>query len=165
MGTIRVNTIGVSATVEALEAYKARVSIATREATKASADALQRSARANFHGYHSPGFHHVGGSAPNIVTGNLQKSIVSSPVVQTGVGRFATRVGPTAIYSRVIELGGYITPKEKRYLSWFDAQVGVQRFEKGVSIPPHPFFVPAAEAMPPKMYEIFLEAWTEAVTS
>lgn len=162
MGDINISFDGVSAIVAELEALKSRMNRATEDATTKTGDRLRHTAILNFHGSHPPGFHHVGGDAPNIVSGNLAWSIVAPPSVNVGTGRYMTRVGPTAIYARVIEFGAHITPKERQYLSWFDAQVGTRRYLKEVNIPPHPYFTPAYEETPPQMRQIFSSAWERA---
>ena len=48
---------------------------------------------------------HVGGDKPNIITGNLRRSIRMTPIVKVGRGDYWTKVGPNAIYGRSVELG------------------------------------------------------------
>lgn len=163
VGNITVKFEGLSPLIAAIEAIKPRLDAATREATKETGNTLERDARANFEGTHAPGFWHVGGDKPNTVSGNLQQSIIFlQPVTPQGPGRFATRIGPTSIYSRVIELGAHIDAKTTEYLHWFDAQYGVDRYKKSVDIPPRPFFTPARMTLGPKMEAIFYTAWKEA---
>lgn len=165
MAEITVRIGGLSPLIAAIERVKQQIDAATRDATEESADMLQRDARANFLGSHAPGWHHVGaGDRPNEVSGDLQRSIrFLTPTVQVGPATYMNRSGPTMVYSRVIELGARITPKEAKMLSWFDAQMGVQRFESGVTIPPRPYFAPARNSLPPKMYEIFKTKWSGAL--
>ena len=151
---IKVNDGSVAELIAAIEEIKAKVDSATKSATEKSAQYLQARAVANFHGAHPVGFHHVGGDKPNTVTGFLQRSIIYSPVVG-GNGVYTTTEGPTAIYSRVIELGAHITHQEAAYLSWFDAQMGVRRFVKDVNIPPRPYFTPAYESLITHIEPIF----------
>ena len=164
MGDIQIRIENVSAVIAALEGIKKKLDPATRKATQQSGDELRRAARSNFVGWHAPGIHHVGGDQPNRVSGDLQQSIIAlTPVSPMGPAKYQTRIGPTAIYSRVIELGAHITPKEAKMLSWFDAEMGVRRYEKGVTIPPRPFFTPAALSLAPKMRAIFVTAWKDAI--
>ena len=141
---------------------KDKIDAATYEATKKSAEYLQSRAVHNFEGGHPYGFHHVGGAAPNTVSGFLQRSIIYKPITGAA-GVYTTHEGPTAIYARVIELGAHITPTEKKYLSWFDAQYGVQRYEKEVTIPPHPYFIPAYRSLAERMDGIFYTALSTAL--
>ncbi len=162
MSDITITIDGLSELLASLEAIKARVDTATRYATRDSGKQLQSDARHNFSGSHAPGFWHTGGNQPNTVTGNLQASILSTPVVQQGRAKYATRVAPHAIYSRVIEFGAHIDVKTAKYLHWFDAQFQVDRYKKSVDIPPYPYFRPARMTLPPKMEQIFALAWRGA---
>ena len=163
MGNIHITFSGLSAIIAEIEALKGRIDTATRDATTKSGDRLKIDAILHFHGQHAPGAWHVGGDAPNFVSGYLASTIAAPPSVNTGTARYETQVGPTAIYSRVIEFGYvHLTPKDKQYLSWFDTQYGVRRYRKYVDIPPHPFFTPAFLEMPPQMTRIFHDYWERA---
>ncbi len=163
MGDVTIKIDGVSALIAALEAKKTAIDRATYAATGESGRLLQSDARRNFQGSHAPGFHHIGGDKPNTVTGDLQASIrFLTPTVKEGPGVYSNRSGPSAVYGRIIELGGHITPIAAKYLSWFDAQMGVQRFRKSVDIPPRPYFTPSRMALPPKMEAIFYRQWSGA---
>lgn len=162
MGDITVRIEGLAPLLASLHSLKAREDAATRSATRDSGQRLVFDARSNFLGSHAPGFWHIGGARPNTVTGTLQASILSTSVVSTGPGRYSTRVGPHAIYARVIELGAHIDAKSAKYLHWFDAQHGVDRYKKSVDIPPRPYFVPAVSSLPSKMETIFYAAWRGA---
>lgn len=161
MGNITVSFDGVSSLIAAIEAIKPRIDAATRAATKETGNRLQTDARANFSGSHAPGWHHVGGDKPNTVSGHLQQSIMFlRPVTQTAPGRYTTKIGPTAIYSRVIELGDTIHGNP--LLAWWDAQEARWQRRHQVTVPPRPFFTPARMSLAPKMESIFYAAWREA---
>lgn len=163
MGEISVRFEGVSALIAALEAKKNAIDRATHDATDQSGRLLQADARANFQGTHAKGWHHLGGDKPNVVSGDLQASIrFLTPTTKEGPAKYSNRSGPTMVYSRTIELGGHITPVAAKYLSWFDAQMGVQRFRKSVDIPPRPYFSPARFSLEPKMSAIFYRSWLGA---
>lgn len=163
MADITITIDGVSDVVAALEIIKAKVDRATYVATDTSGRLLQSDARHNFQGAHAPGFHHIGGDKPNTVSGHLQGSIrFLTPTIKIGPGEYSNRSGPTAIYSRVIELGARIDAKTAKYLHWFDAQMGVDRFKKSVVIPPYPYFIPARMSLAPKMQSIFYSNWSDA---
>lgn len=67
---------------------------------------LIKLAQANFEGSHAKGEPHVGGIKPNMVSGNLRRSIqAQGGVRQVGLGVYSTTVGPTAKYGRRVELG------------------------------------------------------------
>jgi hypothetical protein len=113
--------LGVSEVVGALEKITVAVDVSSRMTAAEGSSLVVRKAKANFSGSHRPGQPHVGGDQPNVVTGNLRRSIRATPLIRLGFGDYATRVGPTAIYGRRVELG---------YLN-----------QRG-----YPYFVPAATA-------------------
>lgn len=93
-------------------------------------------AQENFEYSHAKGEPHVGGDKPNIVTGYLRRSIRNSGIVRLGFADYATKVGPTAVYGRAIELG----------------------LRNGAK---YPFFGPAVESTHPELEAIQDEAWAE----
>ena len=162
---IEIKIEGVSAVVTAIEALKSRLDIATRVATTKSGQTLQSKAVSNFRGTHTRVEHHLGGDSPNTVTGNLQRSIITRPTIHIGPGRYQSVVTPTAIYSRVIELGATITPTEKEYLSWIgiraDGSLG-RIYKKSVVVPPYPYFIPAYRSTALVMRNIYSTYWGAA---
>jgi hypothetical protein len=66
---------------------------------------IEARAKRNFSGSHKAGAPHVGGDKPNIVTGYLRRSIMSTPPVHLGIASYAATIGPTAVYGRAVELG------------------------------------------------------------
>lgn len=88
--------------------------------TTAGADTV-REAQGNFEGSHKKGEPHVGGDKPNVVTGNLRRSIRYTPPERLGMFEYSTQVGPTTVYGRAVELG-------------YAAR----------NVRPHPYFTPAA---------------------
>lgn len=66
---------------------------------------LIKDAQGNFEGSHKKGQPHVGGSKPNIVTGNLRRSIMADSLIHVAMGEYSTSVAPTAKYGRRVELG------------------------------------------------------------
>lgn len=66
---------------------------------------LIKAAQANFSGSHRKGEPHQGGPLPNVVTGNLRRSIIAGGIRRDGPGAYRNSVGPTAVYGRRVELG------------------------------------------------------------
>jgi hypothetical protein len=97
--------VEVAATIAALEAMKARVEAATPIATAQGGAVIVRNAQER-----AP----VGPPAP----GTLLRSIVADPVIQTGDETWMVRAAPHVVYGRIRELGGIITPVEKKVLAW-----------------------------------------------
>jgi Bacteriophage HK97-gp10, putative tail-component len=79
--------------------------LAARENVRVAAMSLVRDAQNNFQGSHKKGQPHVGGDKPNIVTGNLRRSIMADSMKHYGMGVYSTSVGPTMKYGRRVELG------------------------------------------------------------
>lgn len=98
-------TQGLTESLKALQGMQARADAAARVIVIQSAALLEAEAKRNFVGSHAKGEPHVGGDKPNVVTGMLRRSITHDRVERYGVGSWRTRVGPTAIYGRRVELG------------------------------------------------------------
>lgn len=84
----------------------------TRDLDYASRDVLEQGSRMlisaamnNFQGSHAPGEPHVGGNRPNIVTGNLRRSIQADSVVRLGVAYYSVTIAPRMVYGRRVEFG------------------------------------------------------------
>jgi hypothetical protein len=84
-----------------------QAAMAARSAVEVASMTLIREAQANFSGAHKRGKPHVPNpnNYPNVVTGNLRRSIHSDGIRMEAPGMVSTRVGPTARYGRAIELG------------------------------------------------------------
>lgn len=89
-----------------LAAMPKQIDAASRAALTQSAALIEARAKRNFIGSHARGMPHVGGNKPNVVTGNLRRSILTTPPVRTGgLAGWMAKVGPTTVYGRRIELG------------------------------------------------------------
>jgi hypothetical protein len=82
-----------------------QVDAAARANVSVAAATLIRDAQNNFVGAHKKGQPHVGGNKPNVVTGNLRRSIMADSTKHYGMGLYSTTVGPTMKYGRRVELG------------------------------------------------------------
>lgn len=81
----------------------AETQAANRTIVVQSAAVIEAAAKANFSGSHKKGQPHVGGDKPNVVTGTLRRSITHDPVQYNRDGAW-TRVGPTVVYARSVEI-------------------------------------------------------------
>ncbi len=117
MATLEFDLLGVPEFVAALEAMDARASLACRNTVRDGAQMIQRQARMNATG--RPG--------PRVRTGTLRRSITIKYPHRGGGGLYEAQIGPTAIYSRRIELG-------------FD---GTDSIGRTYHQPPYPYFRPA----------------------
>lgn len=117
----------------------AQVDAAAAANVKIGAMTLVRDAQANFQGSHKKGEPHVGGDKPNIVTGNLRRSIMADSLRHAAMGSYTTSVGPTMKYGRRVELG--LAPTG-----------------------PYPYFGPAAAKLRAEMGAIATANWARYIT-
>ena len=132
---------------KAVAAMQRRIANAGRGIVSESLAVVERAAKKNFEGSHPPGFPHVGGSKPNVVTGHLRRGIRTTPVRRVSPFTWEGEVGPTAVYGRRIELGypgGGSGP-------------GHQRTR------PFPYLKPGADASHARIREVAVKRWTKAI--
>lgn len=165
MGQLRIEWRGIADVVGALRAWAEREQAATIVAVGDAGSHYRRMAVGAFQGAHAPGFPHQGGPRPNTASGHLQASITPSPISMTGRGRYEILVGPTAIYGRIIELGGRITPQHAAMLSWFSPWLGRQMYRHEVTLGGWPYMKPALDAFIPRMNSLFEDQWAGAVNA
>lgn len=96
---------------------------------------------------HSRGEPHKGGDKPNIVTGNLRRSILATPLEHVGMGEYRDTVSPTAIYARRVERG-FEGPDT----------LGREYHQK-----PYPYMGPAAAKLQEKLPGIMAANWNKYV--
>jgi hypothetical protein len=102
---------------------------------------IERKAKANFSGSHAKGQPHIGGDEPNVVTGYLRRSIITTTPTRIGVASYSATVGPTAIYGRAVELG-------------------LPRWTRGYG---YPYFTPAVHDALPEIERLTVEAWSRVL--
>ena len=91
----------------ALEAMGARVEAVALEGSAQLGHVLEASIKAQIKGGH-PRRTKTGatpGGPPENITGTLRRSVITEHPRWAGAGRAETRVGPTTVYARAIELG------------------------------------------------------------
>lgn len=99
--------LGVAEFERALKKVAAQADLAARRNVVEAAATLEKLAKANFEGHHKKGQPHEGGDRPNVVSGALRRSIHHTPYVRLGFALYTTRVGPSTVYARSVELGNY----------------------------------------------------------
>lgn len=97
--------LGIDGLFKGLERVAENVDLASKQIISESGATVVALAQRNFEGVHKPGKPHVGGDKPNVVLGNLRRSIRMNPITKIGRAEYVTRVGPNAVYGRRIELG------------------------------------------------------------
>ena len=134
---------GVSAFKDAINAHIARQMAATRTAVAKGAHTIEAKAKDEL----TSSSHPKGtptpaspGEPPSLITGTLRRSVrVQGP---TGDGQtFTASVGPTTVYGRIQELGGWAG--HSSYL------------------PPRPYMKPAVEKSAEELKALFREAWSK----
>lgn len=87
------------------------------------------------------------GEPPSLVTGQLRRSIRVDHPNRGGEGIWSTRIGPTAVYGRIQELGG------------------VTGRGHATTLPARPYLAPALEAAisSGRLGDVFDEAWRVAL--
>jgi hypothetical protein len=150
-----VNVRGTRANAAALDALYGRVERATYVATTQAAAYMERAGKRKLRTYtHPEGTPTTSppGQPPALVTGNLRRSWRSTPA---RAGRkphtIVARSGPTAVYSRIQELGGTVRIERA------DGRVIT------VELPARPYVAPTLEAVRLPVRRIYVRRWTEAI--
>lgn len=138
---------GIAEALAAIEEMVLRQHAATRAATAKALHLVERETKSEL----SKNSHRRGtpspagpGEPPALVTGNLRRSISVTGPDPKGVGTWEGRVGPTAVYGRIQELGG---------------RTGRSH---AVNLPPRPYLQPTIERLHDDIARIFYEAWAAA---
>jgi hypothetical protein len=98
------------------------------------------------------------GSPPSYVTGFLARSSETRSARPDGAWRWHSEAGPTAVYSRIQELGGYVHIPAR---SWQD--FGPQRFEEYAHIPARPYVKPVYERVKGPIRNNYQRGWAEVL--
>lgn len=144
---VGVSIEGVDEFAAALDALQQRMHSATRKATKDGLTLLQRRAHGRLSRYyHPPGTRTPSppGQPPARISGHLRGSLSPTGPVPTGSG-FTGQLGPTAVYSRIQELGG--------------------RAGRGhsVTLPPRPYLAPTVRDSRNDLRRLYVVAWQHAI--
>lgn len=137
---------GVGAAVAALEAKTLKMRSATALATRRALSLIERNTkqklRTHTHRENEPTTSPPG-DPPAWVTGTLARSVSVEGPTPIGAATWRGRVGPTAVYGRIQELGG---------------SAG-----RGATLPARPYMQPAFDDSLQEIHRIFREAWTAAI--
>lgn len=131
---------GIPAFDEALRNIETNLDRASSAALVELAALAESKAKGNFQGSHAKGQPHVGGAMPNVVSGNLRRSIQRTAVLRTGPGDYMTRVFPSTVYARAVELG--------------NPRTGSRAF---------PYFAPAMKVVRANANDILSRAWSKYI--
>jgi hypothetical protein len=131
----------------ALDALELRVVSATRRATKDGLTLLERRTHGRLSRYYHPPRTPTPsppGEPPARITGHLRGSLSPTGPVPTGSG-FSGQLGPTAVYSRIQELGGRAGRNHS------------------VTLPPRPYLAPTVRDAHDDLRRLYVEAWSRAM--
>jgi len=100
-----------------------------------------------FEGSHAAGEPHVGGNKPNVVTGNLRRSLKAQGIEHIGIGEWSGTAGPSMAYARRVELGAK----------------GPDSLGRIMNSRPFPYVQPAYDELQKKLPSIVATNWTKYV--
>jgi hypothetical protein len=152
---------GVAADTKALEVVRAAVHRATQVAMIAGGEIVVKAARLQFNGQHPRGTpRSVGGNRPQSISENLKNSIRIFSTVETEPGTWETRVGPTMIYARRIELGfAGVDSLGRDYKPHVDS-----RGRLTVGGRPYPYLAPGLDRARPAINLLIQHEWEKALS-
>lgn len=119
---------GIGAVQAALDRILAESQVASVQIVKRGQAVLEGNIKKQFTGSHKAGEPTTSapGSPPDVVTGTLRRGITSSAVSMSGFAAVGS-VYPTAVYSRIQELGGRGLPPRPYMQSGYDASLSKLR--------------------------------------
>lgn len=143
---------GLDEAIAALRGISARIVAVTPVAIETGQALVEGEARAALSRYsHQPRTPTPApaGGPPALITGRLRSSFELAGPTSEGAGVWVAALGPTAPYARIQELGG-------------DTGRG-----HATHLPPRPYLGPAARFVleSGRLAEVFVDAWTKALTA
>lgn len=147
MSDITIAVEGVDEFAAALDALQQRLHSATRKATGDGIKLLQRRAHSRLSRYYHPPNTPTPsppGEPPARISGHLRGSLKPTGPVPIA-GGYTGSLGPTAVYSRIQELGG---------------QAGRNH---SVTLPPRPYLAPTLRDSRNDLRRLYVEAWSRAM--
>lgn len=146
----------------ALDRKFVAVERSTWKATAAAAHLIEREIKLTLRTYtHPEGTPTTSppGQPPALVTGNLRRSIVvRGPRAGRKPYQVVAQVGPTAVYSRIQELGGRVRIRGR-------GEVGPQRERSYANLPARPYVRPTVNRVRRDVRHIYQRHWTKALLS
>jgi phage gpG-like protein len=145
--SIHVNVSGTGEVEAALDRIHTRVHAATRRAVQTAMGSVQEQAQVLLSlTSHPPGTATPSppGSPPSRITGHLAGSLSPTGPVPAD-GGYSGRVGPSAVYARIQELGG-VTGAGHR-----------------TRLPPRPYLRPSYDRVRDRIRQAFVDAWRAAL--
>jgi HK97 gp10 family phage protein len=134
---------GIAEVIAALEAAALRATVAATTIVTRGQAIVEAEAKKSMTGAHPRGAPSTSapGAPPDVVTGTLRRSIMSSTPESLAGGGAVGRIYPTAVYARIQELGG------------------TTGRNGATTLPARPYMQPAHEASKPRLEQIAIEEW------
>lgn len=149
MTTVRVEVDGVPRWERSVDELVARLSEATYLATNYALHLLEANEKVALSTYPHP----PGTKTPSpawvgpvgLISGHLRRGVRVDGPWQVSMTRVEGEVGPTAVYARIHELGGFTGRGHRTYL------------------PPRPYHRPTLDASLHEIHEAYADAWARAI--
>ena len=142
--------VGGSEFRAALKATADRTKVATRKATSTGAHLIEADTKKVMGRYAHPKGTRTNapaGGPPAVVSGQLRRSVKVTGPRSLGGGTYEAKIGPTAAYGRIQELGGEI---------W-----------TGARLPARPYLAPTVAALikSGRLRDVYIAAWSGSFSS
>ena len=168
--TMKWEVIGEQGFIKSIDSVVEVINEVTKDAVGRAALLVEANSKTSFGPAHKKGSRKIVQDRPQVVSGNLMRSIGVRSLEQTGEYDFEARVGPTMKYGRRIELGfnGYVTGSmvsaHSRNTQNGVVYVGEYR-RKGyrVNQNAYPYMQPGVQKSLPDIERIFISSWTRAI--
>lgn len=162
MSEISINVRGVPEWELAIDAVMVRVDRETDRGMREGLRIVERSVKRILRTYtHPEGTPTTSppGQPPALVTGTLMRS-VKTRGPYPGKRRYTYRgtVGPTAVYSRIQELGGRVRSRNR-------GRIGPQAERSYTRLPARPYMRPATDRVRRDVRRVFQRRWGAAITA
>lgn len=158
---IRAEVVGVPGWRAVLRIRLAQLDQATRRATEQGALLVERDTKRTLmlqshpKGTPTPS---APGEPPAMVTGFLARSMEHRGPKPTGPFRWHAEAGPTAVYSRIQELGGYVHQGARSYN--VTGPIGRSEY---THLPARPYLAPTQAAATPKIRNGYIREWARVI--
>lgn len=100
------------------------------------------------------------GSPPSMISGFLARTWDMRGPVPDGPFSWTASTGPSAVYARIQELGGYV-----HWGARSNSPFGPQQLGQYIHIPARPYFEPTVVATMPRIYRAYERAWRKVLSA
>lgn len=162
MADIEVKVEGIPPWKDAIRAQLAELNAASRRVTEQAAMLIERETKKvlmlTSHPRNTP-TPSPPGSPPSMISGFLARTWDLQGPVPVGPFAWRATTGPSAVYARIQELGGYVH-KGARTRN----PTGPLQLDQYIRIPARPYFAPTIEAVTPQVHRAYERAWRQVLS-